>query len=277
MVVLGFSRRCVLGVWIIALLAMGMARGAAAQGPVTAEAPTEWQRLPDGRVVIEIYGRRLAFPPDMPPGQVVFQHGNRDVPLRDVIADRAGMERWWSGSGPTMPVGIALSMNLVRPLLFDGPAPLDRTALWLGPAFWVWVYQDPTRTECTRQEREIDRRACAFFLERARDEAAINAEGFIVEQPAMLRGLGSVFHLFPERERRAAPGDPARIACTEFPQAFFCENGSSIRWGTFIRPGLFMRYQYSMKKIHRQDMRRIDDAFRAVVDRFVLEDAAEGN
>ena len=45
------------------------------------EAPS-WPRLPDGRVVIDIYGRRLAFPPDMPPGQVVFQHGNRRSPFR---------------------------------------------------------------------------------------------------------------------------------------------------------------------------------------------------
>jgi hypothetical protein len=89
----------------------------------------EWERLPDGRVVIDIYGRRLAFPPDLRPGQVVFQHGPRDVPLAEVIARPEEMRRWWAPSDPTMPVGIALASSLVAPLLFEGPAAVDRTAM----------------------------------------------------------------------------------------------------------------------------------------------------
>ena len=53
-----------------------------AAGPVRAEAALEWERLPDGRVVIEIDGRRFAFPPDMPVGQVEFIHGYRQDPIR---------------------------------------------------------------------------------------------------------------------------------------------------------------------------------------------------
>jgi hypothetical protein len=33
-------------------------------GPAWAEVPRDWQRLPDGRVVIDIHGRRVAFRPD---------------------------------------------------------------------------------------------------------------------------------------------------------------------------------------------------------------------
>ena len=84
-----------MGFVFIAVLAMGVVRSAAAEGTATAEAAPSWPRLPDGRVVIEIYGRRLAFPPDRPPGQAGFQHGNRDVPLRENVLQTSGLPCVW--------------------------------------------------------------------------------------------------------------------------------------------------------------------------------------
>ncbi len=240
--------------------------------PLRAE-PTggEWERLQDGRVVIDIYGRRLAFPPDLRPGLVVFQHGPRDVPLHEVIARPEEMRRWWAPSDPTMPVAIALAPRLVTPLLFEGPAAVDRAAVSAWSPFQLWVYRQHERTYCAYTT--IDRQICPFFIERARDEAAIGANGFIVERPAMLHGTGKTYYLFPERERRAAPGDPAHIACRELPQSLWCMNGTAGRWGTFIRPGIFLRYQYSMSRTNPQDMRAIDTAFRTVVEGLLLDEA----
>jgi hypothetical protein len=253
---------------LAALSAIGLAAG-----PVRADAAREWERLPDGRVVIEIYGRRFAFPTDMPAGQVVFVHGQRphrtrpggfgprQATLQEVIADRAAAEAWWAPPNPTLPVGITITSRLVEPLLYEGPAPVDRNSMRPYPVFWIWVYQDPGRTYCASREWPGDHRICSYFIDRARDEAAIGPEGFIVEQPAMMRGTGKTYFVFPEREGRAAPGDPAHIACVDL-GSYLCENGSAGSWGYFIRPGIFLRYQYSMSKTNRQDMRRIDDAFR---------------
>jgi hypothetical protein len=119
------TRRALVPVLLLLLLAAAPLRAQPAGG----EAGGDWERLPDGRVVIDIYGRRLAFPPDLRPGQVVFQHGPRDVPLAEVIARPEEMRRWWAPSDPTMPVGIALASSLVAPLLFEGPAAVDRTAM----------------------------------------------------------------------------------------------------------------------------------------------------
>jgi hypothetical protein len=243
-----------------------------AESPLRAEpAGRGWERLPDGSVVIDIYGSRLAFPPDLRPGLVVFRHGPRDVPLHEVIARPEEMRRWWAPSDPTMPVGIALAPSLVAPLLFEGPAAVDRTAVSAWSPFQLWVYRQYDRTHCAFTT--IDRQICPFFIERARDEAAIGANGFIVERPAMLPGAGKTDYLFPERERRAAPGDPARIACRELPRSLWCMNGTALQWGTFIRPGIVLRYQYSMSRTNPQDMRAIDTAFRTVVEGLLLDEA----
>jgi hypothetical protein len=256
-----------------------------AAGPARAEAAREWERLPDGRVVIEIYGRRFAFPTDMPAGQVVFVHGQRphrtrpggfelrQATLQDVIADRAAAEAWWAPPNPTMPVGITIASRLIEPLLFEGPAPVDRNAVRLTPAFQIWVYRDPNRTFCGSTEWEMFRRDCEYFLARSRDEVAIGSDGFVVERPPFLRGTSKTYYVFPERERRALPGDTAVIECLEFPGSFFCESGTSgVARGPFLRTGILLNYTYSMSKTNRQDMRRIDDAFRAFFARHFIED-----
>jgi hypothetical protein len=252
--------------------------------PARAEAAREWDRLPDGRVVIEIYGRRFAFPADMP---VVFGHGQRphrtrpggfelrQATLQEVIADRAAAEAWWAPPNPTMPVSISVPTRLVEPLLFEGRAPVDRNAVRLAPAFEIWVYRDPKRTYCAHQQFESGRRICDYFLERSRDEAAIGPEGFIVERPAFLRGTHQTYYVFPDRERRAPEGDPAHVACQEFSTSFLCESGTARGRGSFVRPGILLHYQYSISKTDGQDMRRIDDAFRAFFARHFIEHTAD--
>lgn len=240
--------------------------------PARADPAAEWERLPDGRVVIEIYGRRFAFPPDLPPGMVVFQHGARDVPLQQLIADRPTADRWWSGSHPLMPVGIALSTRLVVPLLFEGPDAVDPRTIYPGPHFWIWVYQDHEQAACRRPLYDFIRRDCEYFIERSRDASAFSPDGFVVERPAMLRGTNQTYYVFPESEGRVARGDPAYIACQTLWGNYRCENGSS-RWGYFLRPGIFLRYAYATSMPKQRDMRRIDDAFRAAALRFLLDDS----
>jgi hypothetical protein len=93
----------------------------------------------------------------------------------------------------------------------------------------------------------------------------------------MLRGTSKTYHLFPEHERRAAPGDPAHVACLDMSRSLLCENGSALRWGYFIRLGIILRYQYSMSRTNPQDMRAIDTAFRTVVERLLLESPRQAN
>ncbi len=265
-----------LGVVVAVLLCMGPG-----VGPARAEAAREWELLPDGRVMIESYGRRFAFSPDMPLGFVHGQRPHRTRPggwephqatLQEVIADRAAAEAWW-----THGLAIIVPSRLVEPLLFEGPAPVDRNAVRLTPAFEIWVYRDPTRTFCGSVEWEGFRRHCAYFLERSRDEAVIGSDGFVVERPPFLRGTSKTYYVFPERERRALPGDTAVIACLEFPGSFFCESATSgVGRGPFLRRGILLNYTFSMSKTNRQDMRRIDDAFRAFFARHFIEDDAGG-
>ncbi len=184
-----------LGVVVAVLLCMGPG-----VGPARAEAAREWERLPDGRVMIESYGRRFAFSPDMPLGFVHGQRPHRTRPggwephqatLQEVIADRAAAEAWW-----THGLAIIVPSRLVEPLLFEGPAPVDRNAVRLTPAFEIWVYRDPTRTFCGSVEWEGFRRHCAYFLERSRDEAVIGSDGFVVERPPFLRGTSKTYYVF---------------------------------------------------------------------------------
>lgn len=255
------------------LISVPLAMAPTRARPAADEAGRDWERLSDGRVVIDIYGRRLAFSPDLAPGMVVFQHGGRDVQLRDVIAQPSEMRRWWAPSHPTMPVAIALSANFVMPRLFEGASPVNQAAVAIWSPFWVWIYREHGTTYC--EYATIDRQFCSFFLARSRDDTAINRNGFIVEEPEALRGIGRIYYLFPERERRAPPGDPAHIACRNLQQSLWCMNGTARRWGSFIQPGIFMRYQYSMSQANPQDMRAIDTAFRKVVTNLLLDRVEE--
>jgi hypothetical protein len=205
---------------------------------------------------------------------VVFEHRSRRVSLQELMADRTGAERWWVGARPANPVGIALSASLVAPLLFGGPMPMDPAVIRPGPTFWIWVYRDYEWTDCRQTPWEISVRTCRHFVERSRDVSAIGPDGFIVERPDFLRGTGLTFYLFPYAEQRAAPGDPVSIACRDFMQFYNCEN-RSLRWGYFVKPGIFLRYQYAIMKPHQPDMRAIDDVFRTAALRFLLGDGAD--
>lgn len=229
-----------------------------------------WDRLPDGRVVIEIYGRRLAFAPDLPPNTVVFSHRERDASLQEVVANRADAEAWWGPAHPTNPVGIVLSPRLVWRELFDGPQALERGSVRPSERFWIWVYREHDWTDCRRSQFSGARRQCDHFVERSRDVAAIGPGGFIVDRPTFLRGTSQTYYVFPESDQRVAPGDPAYIACQPLWGNTWCENGS-LRWGYFLRPGIFLRYGYATQQPNPHQMRRIDDAYRAAAEAFLLD------
>jgi hypothetical protein len=262
-----------------------------AVGPARAEAVREWERLPDGRVVVEIYGRRFAFPPDMRSDLVRFGHGQRPhrtrpgsweertASLQEVIADRAAAERWWGGSDPNMPVGIEVSRPLVTPFLHGDEGVLDRDAMRLGPIVSVWVYQDRARTVCQPRDSITwpgDSRACDYFRARSRDVAAQNENGLIVTTPSFLRCTGNTYFVFPEDEQRTPSGDTAHISCIELGDFLNCQNNSARRRGYFITPGIFVRYEYFISRDHVFEMLRIDDAFRAFLARHFIEDDARG-
>jgi hypothetical protein len=266
------------------MILAGLAAAGLATRPASAEATREWDRLPDGRVVIEIYGRRFAFPADMKAGQVEFVHGYqpdrtrpastvaRTATLDEVIADRAAAERWWAGPFVSRPVTIVLPASLAEPLFYGSTAAVDRGAVQPDPMFIIEVYRDPARTHCNSREFESQRRACDLWLSRSRNASAMNPEGFIVDR----RGPGETYYFFPEHERRSQAGDPTHIRCVEYPGSFICGNGTVGADGYYLWPGIVLRYRYFMSKTDRQDMRRIDDAYRAVAARFFLGDAGEG-
>lgn len=249
-----------------------------AAGPARAEAARDWERLPDGRVVIEIYGHRFAFPLDMPVGQVEFIHGYRRDPIQplktvmqfaslaEVVADRAAAERWWAGPFSNRPVSIFIQGTGAESWFYDGPASSSGRAPRPQVSFALEVYRDRARTHCNSQEFEIGRQYCTTMLDRSRNVAAADASGFIIDR----RGSGIRYFWFTDQEQRSQPGDPTYIRINSWPSSFQYENGAGIMPGYFLYPGVVIRYRYVISKENQVDIRQIDDLFRATAARFYL-------
>lgn len=257
------------------LLGVGLAAGSA-----RAEAARAWERLPDGRVVIEIYGHRFAFPPDMPVGRVQFMHGYRRDPIQplktvarsaslaDVVADRAAAELWWAGPFSDRPVSIFVQGTGAESWFYDGPASSGRVSR-PEVLFALEVYRDRARTHCNSQEFESGRRYCATMLDRSRNVAAADASGFVVDR----RDPGIRYFWFTDQEQRSQPGDPTYIRINSWPSTFEYRNGAGDREGYFLFPGVVLRYRYITRKENQVDIRQIDDLFRATAARFYLGEA----
>jgi len=256
-------RRTAVAAWLVAAFA--------AAGPTAwAEDAEPWPRLPDGRVLIEIHGHRVAFQPDLRPGEVSFAlvQGQGVVDLRRVIEDPAwARERFQA----LRAVWIFLVNAHNVPGRFLGR--FERRSVPHTSTFRIGLYADRMTTACEGHNGNM-RQACYRFAQLAQDPPALDEDGFIVDRPDLLRGLSSTFYILPATERVSATGEP-----------IFFQHHDVFRWGRsgighlwdgyFMTPGVRLLYQFNVRHHPKSAWRQLDARFRAVLDDILVTD--EGN
>ncbi len=252
-------RRTALAAFVVA------AFGAAA--PAGAQDAAPWPRLPDGRVLIEIHGHRVAFLPDLRPGEVSFdvRPGPGVVDLRRVIEDPAwARERFRAMRA----VWIFLVNAQNVPGRFLGR--FDRRLVPHTSTFRIGLYADRMATACEGHNVPM-RQACHRFAQLAQDPPALEEDGFVVDRPDGLRGLGSTFYIVPAAERLSVTGEP--IFFQRHDVLGFGRNGFSHLWdGYFVRPGVRLLYQFTVRHHSKSTWRQVDARFRAVLDDILVTD-----
>jgi hypothetical protein len=238
--------------------------------PVRAQlAATQWERLPDGRVLIDIHGHRVAFAPDLPPGEVGFARvpGQGVVDLRRVIDDPA----WARERFQALPVVWIFLVNAHNvPGRFLGR--FDRRSVPNTSIFRIGLYADRLATACEEHVGSF-RRACDRFAQLAQSPPALDEDGFVVDRPDFLPGLGSTFYIVPAAERVAATGEP--IFFRHHDVLGYGRNGiSHLRDGYFAKPGVRLLYQFSADHHPKVEWRQVDARFRAVLDDILVSDSS---
>ncbi len=182
------ARRCAAPVLLAAGAVVLFAAGAAvastevlareatlpARGRAQDAAP--WPRLPDGRVVVEAKGHRLAFGPDLRPGEVQFVAvpRGRPIPLREVIDDPARAREVFAAAHSVW-AWLANAHN--------APGRFDRRSLPDTRVFRIGLYDDPAASACAGPPwapGPTRERLCARFARLALDPPALGEAGFVV-------------------------------------------------------------------------------------------------
>jgi hypothetical protein len=256
------------------LLAPAWPGRAAAQAPA-AEAAAPWPRLPDGRVLLEIKGFRVALPADPRPGEVAFDIIPKDpaVDLRRVLDDQG----WARARFEALPVVWLFFQNSHNaPGRFLGR--FDRRAVPDTTVFRVDLYGDRSRTACggapPPPPDESYRRMCERFARLAHEPPALDAHGFVLDRPDFLKGLSSTFYLFPAAERLSATGEPVFFRCHN--TLGFCRSAlGHLGDGYFVRPGVRLLYEFGTYRRPEAEWREADARFRAVVDDILIDAGPE--
>jgi hypothetical protein len=227
----------------------------------------DWERLSDGRIVIEIKGNRLAFDPNAAQGpNVRFEPsgGGEAIPETDglnfsqVVARpdhaRSVFKKWRvvvvrASNGRHLP-GRYLNRY-------------DRNKI-PGGRIELAIYEDPQRMLCRAQPNAPGTSAdCPRFNEFARNPPALDEDGLIVVAPLPSPAMQRVTYIFPKAEFVSATNEAIYFQCD--PLSTACRNTFNNFVGYAIRANVSLFYQFSSNQYPKHQLR---DLHRTMIEIF---------
>jgi hypothetical protein len=238
---------------------------ASAQTPSVDGAPKDdrpWERLPDGRVVIEIKGVKLAFDADI--------DRDRQFPSVVFIPDRTPGLGWAQGMNfrqvmdePARARAAFATWNLVTMHTGNNATArgrflgrYDRSKVISSMRIELTIWANADGLLCRSYADALAAEECMRINALARNPPALDEDGYIVIEPGSRDSSPEFIYIFPLAERASAIGEAIYFRCKKVLKG--CKNTITNAFGYSIRPTVSFFYEFSSYQYPKSRFREID-------------------
>jgi len=238
-----------------------------------------WEELPDGRIIVEIKGNKLAFNKNIDRDErylsLRFSSATpskiKELGFQDVV-EHPGIARAVFKSWDIVRIHTQNSRS--APGLFL--ARYDRKTIPSSSRIELEIFSDPEQILCRTSLVELElHRNCARFNDLASGfRFRRNAGPIIVRHPKALSSEteneagGWTTYVFPISERRSATHEAIYFQCEDLSE--ICRNNSKNVFGYAIRKNVSLYFEFSLTEFPKKRMRELDRRMREVFDDVLL-------